>query len=63
MGPWHKTSKTHVSHMAEGDFFGNEKCAAGEVDRIRCNRHDMQQVAARTAHPYQRNPRKGKAFT
>jgi isocitrate dehydrogenase len=25
MGPWHKTSKTHVTHMADGDFFGNEK--------------------------------------
>merc|ERR1719191_1882887 len=25
MGPWSKDSKSHVSHMSEGDFFGSEK--------------------------------------
>lgn len=25
MGKWEKDSKTHVAHMAAGDFFGNEK--------------------------------------
>lgn len=25
MGEWHSTSKTHVAHMTEGDFFHNEK--------------------------------------
>merc|ERR1719181_673104 len=25
MGPWKKDSKTHVSSMTEGDFFGSEK--------------------------------------
>ena len=27
MGKWAKDSKTHVSHMSEGDFFANEKSA------------------------------------
>ncbi len=27
MGKWTKDSKTHVAHMANGDFFGNEKSA------------------------------------
>eukprot|EP00927_Polykrikos_kofoidii_P008193 TRINITY_DN1339_c0_g1_i1.p1 TRINITY_DN1339_c0_g1~~TRINITY_DN1339_c0_g1_i1.p1 ORF type:complete len:755 (-),score=144.95 TRINITY_DN1339_c0_g1_i1:198-2462(-) len=25
MGPWSSTSKTHVAHMKQGDFFGSEK--------------------------------------
>merc|ERR1719478_464996 len=25
MGPWKKDSKSHVSHMTQGDFFGSEK--------------------------------------
>jgi isocitrate dehydrogenase len=25
MGPWNSASKSHVAHMSEGDFFGNEK--------------------------------------
>jgi isocitrate dehydrogenase len=25
MGPWSKDSKTHVSHMSDGDFFGSEQ--------------------------------------
>eukprot|EP00929_Paragymnodinium_shiwhaense_P092864 TRINITY_DN528_c0_g1_i2.p1 TRINITY_DN528_c0_g1~~TRINITY_DN528_c0_g1_i2.p1 ORF type:complete len:751 (+),score=207.53 TRINITY_DN528_c0_g1_i2:85-2337(+) len=25
MGPWSRDSKSHVSHMTEGDFFGSEK--------------------------------------
>merc|ERR1719379_95468 len=35
MGPWSKTSKTRVSHMTDGDFFGSEQSytcpAASEV--------------------------------
>jgi isocitrate dehydrogenase len=27
MGKWTKDSKTHVAHMTDGDFFGNEKSA------------------------------------
>jgi isocitrate dehydrogenase len=27
MGAWSKDSKTHVSHMAQGDFYGSEKSA------------------------------------
>ena len=25
MKPWNKSAKTHVAHMTEGDFYGNEK--------------------------------------
>jgi len=37
MGPWKSTSKTHVSHMTDGDFFGSEKSvtfAAAETLKI-----------------------------
>mmetsp|Transcript_52967 Transcript_52967/g.140813 ORF Transcript_52967/g.140813 Transcript_52967/m.140813 type:complete len:752 (+) Transcript_52967:105-2360(+) len=27
MGPWSSTSKTHVAHMTEGDFYANEQSA------------------------------------
>lgn len=30
MGPWSKTSKTHVAHMTGGDFYGSEKSAIME---------------------------------
>merc|ERR1711865_1033295 len=33
-GPWNKDSKTHVSHMSEGDFFGSEKSVTIDAE---CN--------------------------
>ncbi len=30
MKPWGKNSKTHVAHMTDGDFFGNEKSVVTE---------------------------------
>ena len=32
MGEWSKDSKTHVSHMSDGDFFQNEKSFVAEED-------------------------------
>ena len=32
MGAWSKTSKTHVSHMQQGDFFGSEKSVVMATD-------------------------------
>jgi isocitrate dehydrogenase len=34
MGPWSATSKTHVSSMSEGDFFGHEKSTTLEKDDV-----------------------------
>ena len=34
LGPWTSDSKTHVAHMADGDFFGNEKCVVMDKDDV-----------------------------
>jgi isocitrate dehydrogenase len=31
MGKWNSDSKTHVAHMNEGDFYGNEKSVVTET--------------------------------
>jgi len=33
MGPWDPNSKTHVSHMSEGDFFAGEKSVTIDADK------------------------------
>merc|ERR1711865_1216105 len=33
MGPWNKDSKTHVSHMSGGDFFGSEKSVTIDAEK------------------------------
>jgi len=34
LGAWTSDSKTHVAHMADGDFFGNEKCVVMDKDDV-----------------------------
>jgi len=33
MGPWNADSKTHVSHMQEGDFFGSEQSVTMDAEK------------------------------
>merc|ERR1711865_257216 len=33
MGPWNADSKTHVSHMTEGDFFGSEQSVTIDAEK------------------------------
>merc|ERR1711957_708748 len=33
MGPWNKDSKTHVSHMTGGDFFGSEQSVTIDAEK------------------------------
>jgi isocitrate dehydrogenase len=41
MGPWTKTSATHVAHMSGGDFFGNEKSTTlSAAGTLRIEHHD-----------------------
>lgn len=36
LGPWSSDSKTHVAHMSEGDFYGNEKTVVmKDADTVR----------------------------
>ena len=40
MGKWSADSRTHVAHMSEGDFFGNEQAAAIDTaDSLRIELH------------------------